>query len=126
MALDFSPFKLIEITWKIQNGVELSNDEKDLYEQEKKRKQDEEEKQKRWLSERPYRNARNRRTAIQKMESKFCPLLQSPCIGEECAFMKVLEKPRIGMGIDPDKEYEAMCAFNIPDKGTKVSYNKNW
>lgn len=123
MGLDFSTFEMIRIIGKGDRGEELTEEEKEFYDETKKQEEEERQRAIRYEQQRPERERQNRRDAIEKMESKFCPLLRKFCIGDNCALMKVLEKPR-EFGDGGDKHYEAMCAFNIPDKNTRISYDR--
>lgn len=123
MNLDFSTFEMIRIIAKATAGDELTEEEKVWYEDYKRQQEEEHRNAILYESQRPERERRNRRDAIERMETKFCPFLKTFCVGEKCALMKVLEKPRTYNNND-DKQFEAMCAFNIPDKNTRISYDR--
>ena len=125
MNLDFTGLDILSIHWKMENGVQVTEEERKLCEEWDKRKEKEEKRKILYAQQQPLREAANRNYAIKCMEEKFCPFISGNCIGEKCAMMKVLEKPREACGVsNPDKQYEAMCAFNIPDRGTRIVYGR--
>lgn len=114
-ALDY-----LYIRGKVERGIPISDEERQLireHEEEYTRRQ---ETQHLHLRNRPVREAANRQEAIDALKQKFCPHINKNCMGDACAMFKLVERPARFGEDHTDKHYDAMCAFNVPERGSRV------
>lgn len=110
---------------KVESGEPVTDEEKDFLEKYRKYREKREKKaeqERAYALQAPERERKRREKAIEMMREKTCPFLKENCVGEKCALLKVLVKRHDVYPCDGEKHYEAMCALNVPDAGSRIEY----
>lgn len=119
MSLDFTPLDALSVRYRIEQGEEVSEEELRLCEEVEKRRAEQKLADERYKREQPTRERLRREKESEKIRNKICPMLQGRCLGDECAWFKIVERPA-RYGEDDGKYYSGMCAVNIPERDSRV------
>lgn len=106
----FNLFEMLSLGYKIQQGDEVSPEEKETYSRWEKSCEDKmkDEYRRKWQAD-----ENNKQYAIDAQMSKYCPSINRACIGPKCAMFIILERAPIAFEENPRyRYYTAKCGYN--------------